>query len=76
MVTAVQSSSGQKHDRADGDNKSPNMAAQAQAGDARSDPLEITTGQRMISAMAGSLLTSLLGESHLRALCRRTEILT
>jgi len=60
MVTAVQSSSGQKHDRADGDNKSPNMAAQAQAGDARSDPLEITTGQRMISAMAGSLLTSLL----------------
>lgn len=65
MVAAVQPSSGQRHDRTGGnDDNSPNMAAPTHPGAVNSDSLEITTGQRMVSAMAGSLLTSLLGESH------------
>lgn len=64
MRAALQSSSGESHDRAFGSNadmaQSLNMAA-ANSGDGK-DIFEVTTGQKMLSAISGSLLTSLLGK--------------
>lgn len=54
---------GQGHDRIHGDNPIPGfptpVAMDSNSGDIEVD---ITAGQKMVSAMSGSLLTSLLGE--------------
>jgi hypothetical protein len=56
------STTGQNHDRIDSASSKLAMAKTASAGaNAASDPFEITAGQKMVSAMSGSLLTSLLG---------------
>lgn len=65
MATAVHSSNGQRHDRTAGN--AVNMAVTQPVGDgskpaSTGDIFEITTSQRMMSAMTGSILTSLLGE--------------
>jgi solute carrier family 25 protein 39/40 len=53
---------GQGHDRIHGDNPVPGVSATvAMSGDNEDVDVDITAGQKMISAMSGSLLTSLLG---------------
>lgn len=53
---------GQGHDRIHGDNLIPGASSGiAMTGDSQDIDIEITAGQKMISAMSGSLLTSLLG---------------
>lgn len=78
MAAAVYSSNGQEHDRIDRHSGTVKMAATQPVdiavgggsdGVGGSDVLEITVGQRMMSAMSGSLLTSLLGKYHV-ANCR------
>jgi solute carrier family 25 protein 39/40 len=55
---------GQGHDRIHGDNPIPGEASTiAMSGDNGDVEVDITAGQKMISAMSGSLLTSLLGQS-------------
>ncbi len=61
---------GQGHDRIHGDNLIPGVTETiAMSGDMSGDnddiEIDITAGQKMISAMSGSLLTSLLGECQL-----------
>jgi len=52
---------GQGHDRIHGDNPIPGVSTTiAMSGDNDDVEIEITAGQKMISAMSGSLLTSLL----------------
>lgn len=54
---------GQGHDRIHGDNLIPGMSSTiAMAGDRDDVEVDITARQKMLSAMSGSLLTSLLGE--------------
>mgnify|MGYP001328920284 CR=1 FL=1 len=54
---------GQGHDRIHGDNPIPGESSTiAMSGDNEDIDIGITAGQKMISAMSGSLLTSLLGE--------------
>ena len=58
--------SGQGHDRIHGDNLIPGVSSTvAMSGDKGNNgddaEIDITAGQKMISAMSGSLLTSLLG---------------
>jgi hypothetical protein len=77
VATAVHSSYGQKHDRIDKHHTAHIMAVTQLAdgggggsgsgseGAGGSNLYEITTGQRMASAMTGSLLTSLLGECRI-----------
>lgn len=64
-LSIVHSSNGQNYDRIDGDEASmsgiPRIAG-AGDGDGGSIIPDITAGQKMVSAMSGSLLTSLLGE--------------
>lgn len=56
---------GQGHDRMHGDNPIPGVASTiAMSGDNDEAVVEITAVQKMISAMSGSLLTSLLGKSY------------
>ena len=57
---------GQGHDRIQGDNLIPGVSSTvAMSGDMGNNgddvEIDITAGQKMISAMSGSLLTSLLG---------------
>ena len=53
---------GQGHDRIHGDNPIPGAPSGiVMMGDNHDIDIEITAGQKMISAMSGSLLTSLLG---------------
>ena len=53
---------GQGHDRIHGDTLVPGVSSPiAMAGDSDDVDIDITAGQKMISAMSGSLLTSLLG---------------
>lgn len=60
-ASVVHSSDSQNHDRIDGDTFT--MAGMgAQDGDGGNTVPDITAGQKMVSAMSGSLLTSLLGE--------------
>jgi hypothetical protein len=61
--------SGQGHDRIHGDNLIPGVSSTiGMSGDMGNDmddvEIDITAGQKMISAMSGSLLTSLLGWSY------------
>jgi solute carrier family 25 protein 39/40 len=61
----VHSSNSQNYDRIDGDEASMSGISRiAGAGDGDGDGIisDITAGQKMVSAMSGSLLTSLLGE--------------
>jgi solute carrier family 25 protein 39/40 len=52
------------HDRIHGDNPIPGVSSTiGMAGDNDDVEVDITAGQKMMSAMSGSLLTSLLGES-------------
>lgn len=54
---------GQGHDRIHGDNLIPGESSTiAMSGDNEDIDIGITAGQKMLSAMSGSLLTSLLGE--------------
>ena len=54
---------GHGHDRIHGDNLIPGVSSTiAMTGDNDDIEVDITAGQKMISAMSGSLLTSLLGE--------------
>jgi solute carrier family 25 protein 39/40 len=54
---------GQGHDRIHGDNLVPEVSSTiAMSGDNDDVDVEITAGQKMLSAMSGSLLTSLLGK--------------
>jgi len=54
---------GQGHDRIHGDNPIPGVSSTiAMTGDNNDIEIDITAGQKMLSAMSGSLLTSLLGE--------------
>lgn len=53
---------GQGHDRLHGDNPIPGVSSTiAMSGDNDDVEVAITAGQKMLSAMSGSLLTSLLG---------------
>jgi solute carrier family 25 protein 39/40 len=64
-LSVVHSSSGQNYDRIDGDEASMSgIPGIAGAGDGDGDSIipDITAGQKIASAMSGSLLTSLLGE--------------
>lgn len=55
---------GQGHDRIHGDDPIPGESSTiAMSGDNDDVGVDITAGQKMISAMSGSLLTSLLGQS-------------
>ncbi len=55
----------QGHDRIHGDNLIPGVSSTiAMTGDNDDVEIDITAGQKMISAMSGSLLTSLLGTSR------------
>lgn len=54
-------SGGQRHDRILG-NDGAIMAMQTKSADAGEVDVEISTGQKMLSAVSGSLLTSLLGK--------------
>jgi solute carrier family 25 protein 39/40 len=55
---------GQGHDRIHGDNPIPGVSSTvAMNGDNEDIEVDITAGQKMLSAMSGSLLTSLLGNS-------------
>ncbi len=56
---------GQRHDRVLGHDGAI-MAAKSIPPDDGIAEIEITTGQKMLSAVSGSLLTSLLGETGLR----------
>jgi len=57
---------GQGHDRIHGDNPIPGVSTTiAMSGDNDDVEIEITAGQKMISAMSGSLLTSLLSKFSL-----------
>lgn len=64
-LSVVHSSNGQNYDRIDADEASmsgiPRIAG-AGDGDGGGIIPDITAGQKMVSAMSGSLLTSLLGE--------------
>ena len=62
-VLEVQRSFGGKgHDRIHGDNPIPGVSSTiAMTGDNDDVEVDITAGQKMLSAMSGSLLTSLLG---------------
>lgn len=52
------------HDRIHGDNPIPGVSSTiAMTGDNDDVEVDITAGQKMMSAMSGSLLTSLLGMS-------------
>jgi solute carrier family 25 protein 39/40 len=54
---------GKGHDRIHGDNLIPGVSSTiAMTGDNDDVEVDITAGQKMLSAMSGSLLTSLLGE--------------
>lgn len=54
---------GQGHDRLHGDNPIGGVSsAVAMSGDTDDAGVDITAGQKMLSAMSGSLLTSLLGK--------------
>jgi solute carrier family 25 protein 39/40 len=56
---------GQGHDSIHGDNLVPGVSSTiAMAGDNNDLETGITAGQKMISALSGSLLTSLLGRRH------------
>jgi hypothetical protein len=56
---------GQSHDRIHGDDLVPGVAATiAMNGDNDNVDFDITATQKMISAISGSLLTSLLGKSY------------
>jgi solute carrier family 25 protein 39/40 len=53
---------GKGHDRRHGDNPIPGVSSTiAMTGDNDDIEVDITAGQKMLSAMSGSLLTSLLG---------------
>ena len=53
---------GQDHDRIHGDNPIPGVSSTiVMTGDNDGIEVDITAGQKMISAMSGSLLTALLG---------------
>jgi solute carrier family 25 protein 39/40 len=53
---------GNGHDRIHGDNPIPGVSSTiAMTGDNDDIEVDITAGQKMMSAMSGSLLTSLLG---------------
>lgn len=53
---------GQGHDRIHGDDPIPGVSSTiAMTGDNDDIGVDITAGQKMLSAMSGSLLTSLLG---------------
>ena len=53
---------GKGHDRIHGDNPIPGVSSTiAMTGDNDHIEVDITAGQKMLSAMSGSLLTSLLG---------------
>lgn len=55
---------GQGHDRIHGDNLIPAVTSTiAMTGDTEDVEIDITAGQKMLSAMSGSLLTSVLGTS-------------
>ena len=55
---------GQGHDRIHGDNPIPGVSSTiAMNGDNEDIEVDITARQKMLSAMSGSLLTSLLGNS-------------
>lgn len=66
--SVVHSSNSQNYDRIDDGEISSSMSglvgagAGGQDGDGGSVVPDITAGQKMVSAMSGSLLTSLLGE--------------
>jgi solute carrier family 25 protein 39/40 len=64
------------HDRIHGDDPVPGVSSTiAMSGDNEDVEVDITAGQKMVSAMSGSLLTSLLGESRDKALSfARTDI--
>jgi solute carrier family 25 protein 39/40 len=54
---------GKGHDRIHGDNPIPGVSSTiAMTGDNNDIEVDITAGQKMLSAMSGSLLTSLLGQ--------------
>jgi solute carrier family 25 protein 39/40 len=57
---------GHSHDRIHGDDLVPGVAATiAMNGDSDNVDFDITATQKMISAISGSLITSLLGKSYL-----------
>lgn len=62
-----ESLAGKGHDRIHGDDPIPGVSETIaitgdMVGDVANVEIDITAGQKMISAMSGSLLTSLLGE--------------
>jgi solute carrier family 25, member 39/40 len=66
MATTFHNSSGQSHDRIEGEDiiglAAGRMAISGTSGDGSADDgLDITATQKMMSAFTGSLLTSLLG---------------
>lgn len=61
MPSVVHSSSGQNHDRIGPEEYSMDKMVDPE-GNAGDSIVEITASQKMVSAMSGSLLTSLLGE--------------
>lgn len=63
-VSVVHSSDGQNYDRIDEDEVAMSGIGigGAQNGDGGNAVPDITAGQKMVSAMSGSLFTSLLGE--------------
>lgn len=69
MASTFHNSTGQNYDRIDEDDYLIGMAAHkmsAGGGDnGGNDGLDIKASQKMISAVTGSLFTSLLGESQL-----------
>jgi solute carrier family 25, member 39/40 len=62
-VVEQRSFGGKGHDRIHGDNPIPGVSSTiAMTGDNDDVEVDITAGQKMLSAMSGSLLTSLLGK--------------
>lgn len=76
-LSTVHSSNGQNYDRLDGDEANmsgiPRIAS-AGDGDVGGIIPDITAGQKMVSAMSGSLLTSLLGEQFLSCFITSFEL--
>lgn len=63
MPSVVHSSSGQNHQRIPPDDFNMDKMIDPE-GNVGGDGFDITAGQKMVSAMSGSLLTSVLGESQ------------
>lgn len=71
MPSVVHSSGAQNHDRIPLDEYAMDKMVDPE-GDVGDSTIGITAAQKMVSAMSGSLLTSLLGKFHI-ATCRSQQ---